>query len=128
MRSAHGANAFGTDGAHASHLLNFQDLFGAALAAIEKEEEEEAARNENSEEDEGLDEDVDAIAAIRDAAMGKDTNPPAPEGNAALVVECTSCGYTLFVAKGREAKFFGPTFKCPECGATKETFSTRPQA
>ena len=33
-----------------------------------------------------------------------------------------ACGYTLFVAKGREFKFFGDNFKCPTCGAGKEFF------
>jgi rubrerythrin len=36
--------------------------------------------------------------------------------------ECGNCGYTLFVAKGREAKFFGVGFKCPQCGAPKDQF------
>ncbi len=38
--------------------------------------------------------------------------------------ECGNCGYTLFVAKGREAKFFGAGFKCPQCGAEKDQFKT----
>jgi rubrerythrin len=38
--------------------------------------------------------------------------------------ECENCGYTLFVAKGREAKFFGAGFQCPECGAAKDQFKT----
>ncbi|CAN0341550.1 unnamed protein product [Ectocarpus sp. 8 AP-2014] len=28
----------------------------------------------------------------------------------------------MFVAKGREFKFFGDDFKCPECGAGKNKF------
>lgn len=31
--------------------------------------------------------------------------------------------YTMFVAKGREFKFFGDGFKCPECGAGKNKFT-----
>eukprot|EP00545_Synedropsis_sp_CCMP1620_P005428 CAMPEP_0119007140 /NCGR_PEP_ID=MMETSP1176-20130426/2794_1 /TAXON_ID=265551 /ORGANISM="Synedropsis recta cf, Strain CCMP1620" /LENGTH=462 /DNA_ID=CAMNT_0006959215 /DNA_START=30 /DNA_END=1418 /DNA_ORIENTATION=- len=38
--------------------------------------------------------------------------------------ECENCGYTLFVAKGREAKFFGAGFQCPECGSAKDQFKT----
>ena len=36
--------------------------------------------------------------------------------------ECTqgNCGYTIFPAAGREDKFFGATFKCPQCGADKD--------
>lgn len=38
------------------------------------------------------------------------------------VQECSECGYTLFVAEGRDFKFFGAGFKCPECGASKDKF------
>lgn len=31
--------------------------------------------------------------------------------------------YKMFVAKGREFKFFGDDFKCPECGAGKNKFT-----
>jgi len=36
--------------------------------------------------------------------------------------ECTQCGYTMFIAAGREFKFFGEGFKCPECGCGKDKF------
>ena len=39
------------------------------------------------------------------------------------VFECGECGYTLFVAQGREFKFFPESFTCPECGATKDKFN-----
>ena len=38
------------------------------------------------------------------------------------VQECSECGYTLFVAQGRDFKFFNSDFKCPECGASKDKF------
>lgn len=41
------------------------------------------------------------------------------------VMECEECGYTLFIAKGREFKFFGDDFKCPECGAGKKSFKPK---
>lgn len=41
------------------------------------------------------------------------------------VYECGQCGFTLFVATGRESKFFGNEFKCPECGAAKKEFKAR---
>lgn len=41
------------------------------------------------------------------------------------VRECENCGYTLFVAKGRDFKFYGDDFTCPECGAPKDKFKTR---
>jgi rubredoxin len=46
----------------------------------------------------------------------------APTSN---VYECSECGYTLFIAKGREFKFFGDSFECPECGAAKDKFEPR---
>lgn len=33
------------------------------------------------------------------------------------VMGCLDCGFTLFIAKGREEKFYGTGFKCPECGS-----------
>jgi len=38
--------------------------------------------------------------------------------------ECSKCGYTLFPAKGREGKFFGADFCCPEpgCDAGRDDF------
>lgn len=36
--------------------------------------------------------------------------------------ECTSCGYIIFPAAGREFKFFGDDFKCPQCDAPKSAF------
>ena len=38
--------------------------------------------------------------------------------------ECTyeGCGYTMFPAAGREGKFFGPGFTCPQCGQGKDYF------
>lgn len=41
------------------------------------------------------------------------------------VYECGNCGFTMFIAQGRESKFFGPGFKCPECGAPKSDFKAR---
>jgi len=38
------------------------------------------------------------------------------------VQECTECGFTLFVAEGRDFKFFNSGFTCPECNAAKDKF------
>lgn len=47
------------------------------------------------------------------------------EESTSNVYECGNCGFTLFVAEGRESKFFGSGFKCPECGAPKSDFKGR---
>jgi len=45
-----------------------------------------------------------------------------PESN---VMGCLDCGFTLFIAQGREDKFFGTAFKCPECGCKKDRFEPK---
>ena len=45
--------------------------------------------------------------------------------SASNVYECGNCGFTLFIAQGRESKFYGSDFKCPECGASKKDFIAR---
>lgn len=55
-------------------------------------------------------------------ASEEGTNKKGPVSN---VYECSECGYTLFIAKGREFKFYGDDFKCPECGAAKDKFQAR---
>lgn len=45
-----------------------------------------------------------------------------PESN---VMGCLDCGFTLFIAQGREDKFFGSGFKCPECGCKKDRFEPK---
>merc|ERR1719321_857224 len=35
---------------------------------------------------------------------------------------CENCGYTMFPARGRDAKFFPDDFTCPGCGAEKASF------
>lgn len=39
------------------------------------------------------------------------------------MMSCDDVRYKMFVAKGREFKFFGDGFKCPECGAGKNKFT-----
>jgi rubrerythrin len=41
------------------------------------------------------------------------------------IYECGNCGFTIFIAQGRESKFYGAGFACPECGATKDQFKGR---
>jgi len=47
------------------------------------------------------------------------------EKPASNVMGCLDCGFTLFIAQGREEKFFGEGFKCPECGSKKDRFEPR---
>ena len=61
----------------------------------------------------------DELENPEEADADDDGDDTTPSGN---VQECTECGYTLFVAEGRDFKFFGANFKCPECGASKDKF------
>ncbi|GMH50572.1 hypothetical protein TrRE_jg13157 [Triparma retinervis] len=57
------------------------------------------------------------------------SNPPSTSSpkstSGASIYECSSCGYTLFPAKGREFKFFPEDYVCPECGGPREGFVER---
>lgn len=66
---------------------------------------------------------IDTEANPDEATEGDDEEDDAdsPTGN---VFECGECGYTLFIAKGRDFKFMSPTFECPECGAKKDKFKS----
>jgi len=66
-------------------------------------------------EDGKLQDPIDSEGDIDDEESSND----APASN---VFTCSNCGYTLFIAKGREFKFYGDDFKCPECGAAKDKF------
>jgi len=48
-----------------------------------------------------------------------------PRRKTSDVMGCSDCGFTLFIAKGREEKFFGAGFVCPECGAKKDRFEPK---
>eukprot|EP00571_Detonula_confervacea_P013169 CAMPEP_0172310368 /NCGR_PEP_ID=MMETSP1058-20130122/11442_1 /TAXON_ID=83371 /ORGANISM="Detonula confervacea, Strain CCMP 353" /LENGTH=507 /DNA_ID=CAMNT_0013023165 /DNA_START=83 /DNA_END=1606 /DNA_ORIENTATION=+ len=36
--------------------------------------------------------------------------------------ECGNCGYTMFIAAGREGRFFSSGFTCPQCGKGRDQF------
>lgn len=55
-------------------------------------------------------------------AASDDDMPVETPGDGTHEYECTKCGYVLFPAAGREFKFFGAGFSCPQCGAGKEDF------
>jgi len=69
-----------------------------------------------------LQDDKDVKAEEEKAAAGitDDGEKEAEDG----IFECGGCGFTLFVAEGRGAKFYGTGFCCPECGAAKDKFFT----
>lgn len=103
------------------------------LAKMQAEEAEER-RRAAAEADEALDEERARLelAASLVEEVRKETKPyaapapapaPAPTPSAGKALECQSCGYTLFPAAGREFKFYGDDFKCPQCGAGKDKFT-----
>jgi rubredoxin len=62
-----------------------------------------------------------------DSPAGGSAGDATPSGSASKAggsktLECTKCGYMLFPAAGREFKFFGDDFKCPQCGSGKDAF------
>jgi len=68
--------------------------------------------------------DIDPDKLIKDEDLDRDDEDD--EGDASPSTggakECGNCGYTMFIAKGREGKFFSSSFKCPECGAARDQF------
>lgn len=66
--------------------------------------------------------DKDGKSLDPDAAKKVEEEVKTPDSN---VYECSECGYTLFIAKGREFKFYGEGFTCPECGAGKDKFEAK---
>ena len=68
-------------------------------------------------------EETGALPDADDVDMTDKFAPPSgKEDEMMLTCECEECGYTLFIAAGREGKFFGDSYKCPECGAPKSKF------
>ncbi len=79
-------------------------------------------------------EEAEALAAAeKDKANAAKASEPSddesskPKSGKGVIAECGSCKYTIFVAPGRESKFYGSGFKCPECGASKDKFTTKEQ-
>ena len=68
---------------------------------------------------------IDKEGNLEDPEDQKAAEEEVEEEVASNVYECSECGYTLFIAKGREFKFYGDSFKCPECGAEKDKFKAR---
>jgi len=69
-----------------------------------------------------VDKEGDLIDPEDQKAAENEPDETTPTSN---VYECGNCGFTLFIAKGREDKFYGEGFKCPECGAAKDQFDPK---
>ena len=65
---------------------------------------------------------IDPDGKLENPEEAADDDGEDSDEGASNVYECSECGYTLFIAKGREFKFYGDDFKCPECGAEKDKF------
>lgn len=98
-----------------------------ARAAFEAEERARQDLRDSIDKDGNLidpNDDIDPDKRITDEDLNKykddedDDDSAGPPG----AKECGNCGYTLFIAKGREGKFFSSSFKCPECGAARDQF------
>eukprot|EP00188_Purpureofilum_apyrenoidigerum_P001922 Plantae.Rhodophyta-Purpureofilum_apyrenoidigerum.ctg21121.p1 GENE.Plantae.Rhodophyta-Purpureofilum_apyrenoidigerum.ctg21121~~Plantae.Rhodophyta-Purpureofilum_apyrenoidigerum.ctg21121.p1 ORF type:complete len:395 (-),score=74.22 Plantae.Rhodophyta-Purpureofilum_apyrenoidigerum.ctg21121:7-1191(-) len=87
-------------------------IFQSVIQQRKRAEEEEAARAQEEERQSfSMKDSLDAPARISE-----------PEKSTVHAYQCTDCGYTLFPAAGREFKFFGSDFACPQCGAPKDKF------
>jgi len=67
--------------------------------------------------------DVDPDKLITDEDLDKEYEEDDDMAITPGAKECSNCGYTLFIAKGREGKFFSSSFSCPECGASRDQFN-----
>jgi len=100
------------------------------LIIAQREEEErkkEALRNSIDKDGNVIDPDaeIDPDKRITDDDLNKgddgdDTKDSGPTSGGAK--ECTKCGYTMFIAAGREGRFFASGFTCPECGVGRDQF------
>lgn len=110
-------------------------MLSTQIAEVQAEEDkytakagEDAAIDSYDDDEEG---EVDIAAMIRKEALeggggGVDSSSSTSSGKK-LIVECTKCENTMFIAAGRESKFFGDDFKCPNCGAPKSDQNVRDQ-
>ena len=62
---------------------------------------------------------IDGKGELVNPEEAVDDDDNASTGN---VFECSKCGFTLFIAEGRDFKFYGDDFKCPECRSHKDEF------
>lgn len=72
--------------------------------------------------DPDADVDPDKLITDEDLNQDYDDDEDDSEPTSGGAKECGNCGYTMFIAKGREGRFFSSAFKCPECGAGRDQF------
>lgn len=82
---------------------------------------EDAVQAESEEVVEMASDNLDKVDALGNTKVDDDAKEE--DDGKMITVECGSCGYTRFIAKNREFKFFGPGFTCPNCGAPKDQFA-----
>ena len=116
------ASGLGISTAEAARLMReVQERKKAAAAAAEAERKEREEREE-------LQKAVMLASGLGTGEAGKASEGGSVEAEAESrcegtnEYECTQCGYTMFPAAGREFKFYGDDFKCPECGCDKSKF------
>ena len=100
-----------------------QDLKAAARAEEQKIREDLVSSIDKDGNLIDPDSDVDPDKLINPDDLDKeieddDDDVPASGG----AKECGNCGYTMFIAKGREGRFFSSGFTCPQCGAGRDQF------
>lgn len=72
--------------------------------------------------DPDADVDPDKLITDEDLNQDYDDDEDDSEPTSGGAKECGNCGYTMFIAAGREGRFFSSAFKCPECGAGRDQF------
>lgn len=101
-----------------------QDEARAIMAAEEKMRED--MRNSIDKDGNLIDPDAeidpDKRITDEDLKRGEEDDDDDSEPTSGGAKECGNCGYTMFIAKGREGRFFSSGFTCPECGAGRDQF------
>ena len=98
----------------------------AARAAMEAEEKAREDLRNSIDKDGNLidpDAEIDPDKRITDEDLNRDDDDEEDSGpTSGGAKECGNCGYTMFIAAGREGRFFSSGFTCPECGAGRDQF------
>lgn len=116
-------SVLGLTAAEAARLK--QEVEDNKLAAAEAAEAEEAERLRAEQLKEAIRKASEVSAPAAGTHDADATDADAHDGERATGTheyECTKCGYVMFPAAGREFKFYGDDFKCPNCGADKDAF------